>query len=100
MIDAREARDVMMADTPNAFVQTPIEKMDSKDRIVMKITGVLVDASVNDSPEVYGPFVVHKGHKKNATVTCNHVTTSVLQALAVNACANGLNEFDNFQLED
>ena len=31
MIDAREARDVMMADMPNAFMQTPIEKLDTED---------------------------------------------------------------------
>ena len=29
-----------------------------EDRVMMKITGVLVDMSVESSPEVYGPYVV------------------------------------------
>ena len=31
VIDAREARDIMMADMPNAFTQTPIDKLDTED---------------------------------------------------------------------
>ena len=64
MIDTREDRDVMTADTPNAFVQTPIKKMDTDDKTVMKITGVLVDLLVTDSPAVCGPCVACEGHKK------------------------------------
>ena len=54
MIDAREARDAMRADAPNAFTQMLIKKMDAKDETVMKIAGVFVDLSVNNSPEVHG----------------------------------------------
>ena len=35
---------VMSADVPNAFIQTPMpERKDGEERVVMKITGVLVD---------------------------------------------------------
>ena len=64
MIDAKEQRDVMTMDIPNAFIQTPIEKMDTDNKIVMKITGVLVDLLVEDSPEIYGPYVVNEGYTK------------------------------------
>ena len=64
MIDGKENRDVMTADIPNAFIQTPIEKLDTEDRIIMKITGVLVDLLVNDSPEIYGSYVVYERNTK------------------------------------
>ena len=55
----------MTADIPNAFIQAhmhPVE--DGKARVVMKITGVLVDLLVNIAPKIYGPHVVYKnGHK-------------------------------------
>ena len=44
VIDAKEERDVMSADVPNAFIQTPMpERKNREERVVMKITGVLVD---------------------------------------------------------
>jgi hypothetical protein len=39
LIDAKEQRDVMTADIPNAFVQTDIENNSKGERIVMKIRG-------------------------------------------------------------
>jgi hypothetical protein len=42
-IDAKEGRDIMTADIPNAFVQTKIEDKNLTQRIVMKIRGALVD---------------------------------------------------------
>ena len=65
IIDAKEGRDVMTADIPNAFIQAhmpPIE--DGKARVVIKITGVLVDLLVNIASKIYGPHVVYEnGHK-------------------------------------
>jgi hypothetical protein len=61
-IEAKQGRDVMTADIPNAFVQTTLEGM--KDRIMMKIRGALVDILVEMSPETYKDFVVYeKGQK-------------------------------------
>ena len=64
MIDAREGRDVMSADVPNAFVQTDLDIKEGEERIIMKITGVLVDILVNDNPDVYGGYVVYERGQK------------------------------------
>lgn len=74
-IDAHEGRDVMTNDVPNAFIQTkmPITK-DGEDRVIMKITGVLVDMLLELDPETYSKFVViEKGRKV--------IYTAVLQAI-------------------
>ena len=64
-LDAKEGRDVMTADIPNAFIQAELPPpKKGEDGVVMKITGVLVDLLVDMSPEIYGPYVVfEKGHK-------------------------------------
>ena len=49
----------MTADVPNAFIQAPmLEVKPGEERVMMKITGVLVDMLVQLNPEVYGPYVV------------------------------------------
>jgi hypothetical protein len=59
VIEAKEERDVMTCGIPNAFIQALLPKKDpGEDRVVMKITGVLVDMLVNINPELYGPAVV------------------------------------------
>jgi hypothetical protein len=53
---SKEQRDVMMCDIPNAFIQALLPKKDSgEDRVVMKITGVLVNMLVDINPKLYGP---------------------------------------------
>jgi len=65
IVDAKEMRDVMSADVPNAFIQTVMPDVkDGEDRVIMKITGVLVDLLVQLAPEVYGPHVVYENGKK------------------------------------
>jgi hypothetical protein len=64
VIDAKEHRDVMTADAPNAYIQTPLETKDGEDRVIMKITGVLVDMLVQLNSELYGPHVVFENGKK------------------------------------
>ena len=71
VIDAHEGRDVMCADIPNAFIQAEMPDIsDGKERVTMKITGVLVDMLVQLSPEIYGPYVVFekttKGHLRSS----------------------------------
>ena len=62
VIDAKEEQDNMSADIPNAFIQAKVSKKmkgkDPNEKIVMKITGKLVDMLVAIAPEIYGPFVV------------------------------------------
>ena len=62
IVDAKEGRDVMSADVPNAFIQTDMP--DDSNKVVMKITGVLVHLMVEMAPEVYGPYVVYENGKK------------------------------------
>ena len=65
IVDAKEGRDVMTADVPNAFIQTSMpEPKEGEDPVTMKITGVLVDLLVEMAPEVYGPFVVFENGRK------------------------------------
>ena len=53
VIDAHEERDVMTCDIPNAFIQAEMpEVRDGKERVYMKITGVLVDLLVQLNPEL------------------------------------------------
>ena len=47
VIDAHEGRDVMTADVPNAFIQTEQPRIDGEERVIMKITGELVDIFMN-----------------------------------------------------
>jgi hypothetical protein len=59
VIKAIEERDIMMGNIPNAFIQALLpKKAPGEDRVVMKITGVLVNMLVDINPELYGPAVV------------------------------------------
>ena len=58
VIDAKEKRDVMTADAPNAFTQTALKRKNGEERTIMKIAGVLVDLSLTESPLEYEPHVV------------------------------------------
>ena len=66
----------MTTDIPNAFIQAlmPIIK-DGKDRVMMKITGVLVNLLVNINPELYRPHVVFENKGKVLYV---HVLRAIL----------------------
>ena len=65
IVDAKEGRDVMTNDVPNAFIQTPLPPTPKgSPRVMMKITGVLVDLLVELAPDIYGPYVVYQRGKK------------------------------------
>jgi hypothetical protein len=69
IVDAKEKRDVMSANTPNAFIQTAMPPTKrGQDRVIIKITGVLVDLLVSMAPETYGPYVVFEDGKKTLYV--------------------------------
>jgi hypothetical protein len=69
ILDVKENRDVMSADIPNAFVQANLpEQKDDEDRIVMKITGVLVDLLVEIDVGKYSPYVVFENGVKTIYV--------------------------------
>jgi hypothetical protein len=62
VIDAKQKRDVMTLDIPNAFVQTEIA-MDG-DKIIMKIRGQLVDILLELCLGVYDDYVINEGKHK------------------------------------
>ena len=65
VIDVHEGRDVMTCNIPNAFIQALMpEVKDGDERVIMKITGVLVDMLVKLNPELYGPYVVYEKNRK------------------------------------
>ena len=65
IIDAHEHRDVLTGDVPNAFIQTDMPSAEeAEERIIMKITGVVVDMMVDIDPTEYGLKVVYEDGKK------------------------------------
>ncbi len=55
-INAHEEREVMTCNIRNAFIQALMpEVKDREGRVMMKITGVLVDILVELNPKLYGP---------------------------------------------
>ena len=66
IIDAFEQCNEMSSDVPNAFIQAliPKELMKNGQRVIMKITGVLIDHMVAMAPEIYGPYVVYDNGRK------------------------------------
>ena len=65
-VDTKEERDVMSLDIPNAFIQAKLKKnkKNGKQRVVMNITGVLVDILVKLAPEIYAAYVVYENGKR------------------------------------
>ena len=69
IIDALEERDVAIIDIPNAFIQTQVQ--DAKDRVIIRITGVIVDWMVKAAPKVYATYVaVNSKGEKSLLVEC------------------------------
>jgi hypothetical protein len=62
VIDAKQNRDVMTLDIPNALVQTEISLDGHK--IIIKIRGQLVDILLELCPGVYDDYVIDKGKHK------------------------------------
>ena len=55
----------MTVELTNSFIQKDLPDMkEGKEKIIMKITGVLVDLMVEMAPEIYGPYVVYEKGKK------------------------------------
>jgi hypothetical protein len=81
VIEAKEERDVMTCNIPNAFIQVNLPKKEpGEDRVVMKITGVLVGMLVNINPESYRPAVVLENRKKVIYVEVLKAIYGILEA--------------------
>jgi hypothetical protein len=65
VVDATEGRDVMSGDIPNAFIQTHMpEPKPGQDRVILKMTGVIVDLMVEVNPARYAAYVVYENGVK------------------------------------
>ena len=67
VVDTKEQQDVMSTDIPNAFIQAKIPKANienSNERVIMKITGKLVDVLIRIAPEVYSGYVGYENGQK------------------------------------
>ena len=81
LLTQKKKRDVMSTDIPNAFVQTEMpEVKQGEDRIVMKITGVLVDMLVQLKRELYGPHVVFERGERVIYVQVMRAIYGMLQS--------------------
>ena len=65
VIDATEHCDIMTSNIPNAFIEALMPEIKAGHRrVMMKITGVLVDMLVRLHPELYGPYMVYEKTRK------------------------------------
>ena len=63
-IDAKEHRDVMSLDIPNAFIQAELKRKKGEERVVMKVRGRIVDWLVALDPAQYEKKVVYENGVK------------------------------------
>ena len=62
----------MSADVPNAFIQTEMPEIkQGEERVMMKITGVLMDMLIQLDPQLYGPHVVYEKEHKVLMLTAS-----------------------------
>ena len=62
VIDAKQNRDVITLDIPNAFVKIPMPK--SQQRVIMRINRLLVDYLEEICPETYSKYITHQNDTK------------------------------------
>ena len=83
-VDAKEGRDVMTNDVPNAFIQAHMPEIkDGEDRVVMKISGLLVKLLCELAPETYAPYVVLENGKKVLYLLVLRAIYGMLQAALI-----------------
>ena len=97
VVDAHEHRDIVTSDAPNTLIQTVLECHDGDDRVMMKITGVLVDILLADDPDLCGGHVTCESGKKVPCVVvlkaiCGMLISALLwcRKFRVDLEANGL----------
>ena len=71
----------MCSNLPNAFIQTLMpETKKGEERVMMKITGVLVDLLCELDPHTYAPFVVYENGRKVLYVQVLRAIYGMLQS--------------------
>ncbi len=83
VIDAQEARDIAVVDTPYVFDQTGVDEEDADHPVIVHIRGLLVEILVSIAPDAYGPYVsMNKSGQKVLIVDClNAVYGTMVAAL-------------------
>ena len=81
IVDALEEQDIAIINIPNAFIQTRVQ--DAKDRVIIRITGVIVDWLVKAALKVYAKYVaVNSRKEKSLLVECvNAIYRTMLAGL-------------------
>jgi hypothetical protein len=64
IVNARKGRDIAVVDILNKFIQTRVD--DATDRIIVWITGVIVDWLVKVAPKVYASYVAPNSKGANS----------------------------------
>ena len=81
VIDAKEERNIMTCDIPNAFIQAEMPEIkNGEERVMMKITGVLVDMLIEINSALYSPYVVYENGKKVLYVLVLRAIYGMLEA--------------------
>ena len=83
-VDAKEGRDIMTNDVPNAFIQAHMpEYKNGEARVVMKVSGLLVKLLCELAPETYAPYVVIENGKKVLYLLVLSAIYGMLQAALI-----------------
>ena len=65
VVDAHEEHNIMCIDIANAFIQMEMPEWKAgEERVIMKITGVLVDYLVKFAPHIYAKHMVYEKGKR------------------------------------
>jgi hypothetical protein len=85
IIEAKEKRDVMTTDIPNAFVQRSAGLTKDGERIIMKIRGALVDILVELDSHTYKEHVLFENGSKILYVHVQKAIYGMLQSALQNS---------------
>ena len=66
VIEAKQKRDVVTLDIPNAFIQTPIPE--SNEKTITRISGHLSEVIIESLPQHYKKYVIGEGNTKTIYV--------------------------------
>ena len=78
MIEAREQRNIITLDVPNAFIQTYLE--DESERIILILRGLAVKILVEIDPSICESYVEIEKGKEVLYLECTNVIYGTLKA--------------------
>ena len=79
-LEAKQKRDVITMDIPNAFVQTAVPQGKIDEKIIMKLRGALVDMLIDICPGIYEEFIVYERNQKVLYVKMLKALYGILKA--------------------